>query len=589
MLDTPSNNFATLRMAGTPAASGSGLTEGNLEFTTGTTGSGGNSNRLPFNTISPTSGKWYVEVHPTTTNLIFIGVHPYQVGIVPTGGATRWQGLYSYNGENYLASTSSTASNSTYAASYGNNDVIGIYMDMDASPPQVYFAKNGQWANGSGSWNQSTPTGAITLGGTFFTTSTGGFEGIGINIRSASSSSNTSAQVNFGQDSTFSGFTAAGGYKDSAGIGDFKYPVPANALAMCSANLPITTPSIVRPQKHFDTVLYTGNASDQKITGLEFKPDMIWFKSRTSTSTHGMADSVRGRSKLFYPDTDQAQETSDSTRDLVSFDDGGFTVGNPQRLNSTNGSGLSIVAWCWKAGGAAVSNSDGSITSSVSANTEAGFSIVSFTGNGTSGATVGHGLNATPRWILVKERTTNSNNWAVYHASLGNTRAMYMDITNDQGGDFTGGWNNTSPTSSVFSLGNSVETNRSSGNFIAYCWSEVPGFSKFGSYEGNNNANGTYIHLGFRPAWVMIKNVDAGSTEWYILDNKRDTDNPVGQYLSASSTAAEATYVFYDFLSNGFKLRNTGSAQNPSGQTIIYMAFAEQQGVTPFDTFPNAR
>ena len=589
MLDTPSNNFATLRMAGTPAASGSGLTEGNLEFTTGTTGSGGNSNRLPFNTISPTSGKWYVEVHPTTTNLIFIGVHPYQVGIVPTGGATRWQGLYSYNGENYLASTSSTASNSTYAASYGQPDIIGIYMDMDASPPQVYFSKNGQWANGSGSWNQSTPTGAITLGGTFFTTSTGGFEGIGINIRSASSSSNTSAQVNFGQDSTFSGFTAAGGYKDSAGIGDFKYPVPANALAMCSANLPITTPSIVRPQKHFDTVLYTGNASDQKITGLEFKPDMIWFKSRTSTSTHGMADSVRGRSKLFYPDTDQAQETSDSTRDLVSFDDGGFTVGNPQRLNSTNGSGLSIVAWCWKAGGAAVSNSDGSITSSVSANTEAGFSIVSFTGNGTSGATVGHGLNATPRWILVKERTTNSNNWAVYHASLGNTRAMYMDITNDQGGDFTGGWNNTSPTSSVFSLGNSVETNRSSGNFIAYCWSEVPGFSKFGSYEGNNNANGTYIHLGFRPAWVMIKNVDAGSTEWYILDNKRDTDNPVGQYLSASSTAAEATYVFYDFLSNGFKLRNTGSAQNPSGQTIIYMAFAEQQGVTPFDTFPNAR
>ena len=375
-------------------------------------------------------------------------------------------------------------------------------------------------------------------------------------------------------------------------LNGFSSNIPDGFKTLTAQNLRdelLTNPSIINPDQHFKTVTYTGNAGTNQINGLKFKPDMIWFKSRTSTSTNGIADSVRGRSKLLFTDSNQVEETSSSTRDLRSFDDDGFTLGNPQVLNSTNGDGLSIVAWCWKGGGAAVSNTDGSITSSVSANTEAGFSIVSFTGNGTSGATVGHGLNATPRWILVKERTTNSNNWAVYHESLGNTRAMYLDITNDQGGDFTGGWNNTSPTSSVFSLGNSVETNRSSGSFIAYCWAEVPGFSKFGSYEGNNNSDGPYIHLGFRPAWLMIKNADTGSTEWYILDSARDTYNPVGQYLTASAPDAEATYIFYDFLANGFKLRNTGAAQNPSSGTIIYMAFAEQPGVLPFTTMVNAR
>jgi len=587
MLDTPSNNFATLRMAGTPAASGSGLTEGNLEFTTGTTGSGGNSNRLPFNTISPTSGKWYVEVHPTTTNLIFIGVHPYQVGIVPTGGATRWQGLYSYNGEDYLASTSSTASNSTYAASYGQPDIIGIYMDMDASPPQVYFSKNGQWANGSGSWNQSTPTGAITLGGTFFTTSTGGFEGIGINIRSASSSTNTSAQANFGQDSTFSGFTAAGGYKDSAGIGDFKYPVPANALAICSANLSIPTPSI-RPQRHFSAVIYSGDSNNNTKIGLEFKPDFVWIKNRTEGSSGGVGDnmwfdSIRGALTYLSSNSHDNAETSNSNG-LQQFLPDGFRPGSMTR---TNESGDNYVAWCWKAGGAAVANTDGSITTSVSVNQEAGFSIVSWTGTNGTG-TIGHGLGKTPKWVVIRRRNSQSS-WVVYHNSIGNTKRITLDTTNDADGDNSAWFNNTSPTSTTVSLGADGGSNGSTDNYIAWCWAEIPGYSKFGSYKGNNNADGPHIHLGFRPAWVMIKNVNANGTEWYILDNKRDTSNPMGQYLSASSHAAEATYVFYDFLSDGFKLRNTGSAQNPSGETIIYMAFAEQPDATPFDTFPNAR
>jgi len=198
-------------------------------------------------------------------------------------------------------------------------------------------------------------------------------------------------------------------------------------------------------------------------------------------------------------------------------------------------------------------------------------------------------LGKKPDWIILKGRNTSSNQpWRTYHTSVGPTGGTQLESTNDFAAQ-TGVWNDTQPTSSVFTVGSFGSTNENTKNYIAYCWCEVPGFSKFGVYRGNNNSNGPYIHLGFRPAWVMIKNIDADSTEWYILDSARDTDNSVGQYLSASSTAAEATYVFYDFLSNGFKLRNTGSAQNPSNQNIIYMAFAEQPGSTAYDTETNAR
>ena len=541
--DSPTNNWCILSSFLTDTRSDSDFRKANLTVTTGSGAStvGGN--------FPQTTGKWYAEFVCTaksSTNMM-IGVNSVEGFDGERQNNESQNGGKGYGYINNGNKALPDGSNPSYGASWAIDDVMGIALDLDNN--QVNFYKN------------NAAQGVISIDdGYSYVMSCGHGQG-GVTA---------TFDANFGQRA-------------------FTYTPPTGYKTLNSANLSPNVPSIVRPQRHFDIKLYTGNSSTQKITGLEFKPDMIWFKSRTSTSTNGIADSVRGRSKLLYPDTNQTEQTSSTTRDLVSFDHGGFTLGNPQNLGSTNLNGLSIVTWCWKAGGAAVSNSDGSITSSVSANTEAGFSIVSFTGNGTSGATVGHGLNDTPRWILVKERTTNSNNWAVYHASLGNTRAMYMDITNDQGGDFTGGWNNTSPTSSVFSLGDSVETNRSSGSFMAYCWAEVPGFSKFGSYEGNNSTDGPYIHLGFRPAWVMIKNADAGSTEWYILDSARDTDNPVGQYLSASSEAAEATYVFYDFLSDGFKLRNTGSAQNPSSQTIIYMAFAEQPGPTPFDTFANSR
>ncbi len=248
---------------------------------------------------------------------------------------------------------------------------------------------------------------------------------------------------------------------------------------------------------------------------------------------------------------------------------------------AANYDGGTYVAWCWKAGGAAVSNNDGSIPSQVSVNQDAGFSIVSYTANQTSGATVGHGLGKTPKMIIVKERSPNNNNWPVYHASTGNTKALYLDLVLDQGGTFTGAWNNTSPTSSVFSLGNSVETNRNSSPYIAYCWAEIEGYSKFGSYVGNGDADGPFVYCGHKPAWVLLKKISASGTEnWRLFDSSRCPTNQNNKHMAPSSDAGETIETGIDLLSNGFKLRHADGHQNQSGSTYIYASFAE----SPFQT-----
>ena len=219
----------------------------------------------------------------------------------------------------------------------------------------------------------------------------------------------------------------------------------------------------------------------------------------------------------------------------------------------------------------------------MSANQTAGFSIVSYTANETSGATVGHGLGKTPKMIIVKQRLVNANNWPVYHAGTGNTKALYLDLPNPEGGDFTGAWNNTSPTSSVFSLGNSVETNRNTNPYIAYCWAEIEGYSKFGSYVGNGNADGPFVYCGFKPAWVMVKRSTTGGNEgWPIFDSSRGPSNPNPKQIYANSSGQEgdAAGRYKDFVSNGFKVRGTSGEQNTSGITYIFMAFAE----SPFQT-----
>ena len=602
VLDTPSNNFSTLRYYTGPASSGSSLTEGNLKFITGSSGSARNLNRMGISTLLPTSGKWYVEVRVLDSNgQNFIGVGSYQVEILQTANNTRYAFVYGSDGDKYVR-TAGSESIATYAASYTQNDVIGVYVDMDASTPLVSFSKNGQWANGSGSWNQSTPTSYITLGDTFFTESTGGHLGIGFIVSSGSGGTSATYQFNFGQDSTFSGATTAGGNTDDRGIGDFKYPVPSGALALCSVNLPITTSSIVRPQKHFDTLLYTGNDGTQSITGLEFQPDWVWLKCRSDSAGHQLYDSVRGATKRIYSSEQNAESTV--SNGLTAFNSNGFSIGSHSAININS---ETYVGWCWKAGGssntynindvgyasATAAGLDGGTIdpTGASINTKCGFSIITYNGNGTAGATIAHGLGIKPAWIIAKSRS-NSSDVRVYHQSLGNTIALKLNTTDAQYASTTY-WNDTSPTSTTVSLGTETDTNGSGRTHVMYCWAEIPGYSKFGKYRGNGQSEGKFVDCGFRPAFLIIRRTNA-ARNWMMFDNKREIDNPVQTFLEADQSVTDATLnggVL--FLANGFKCITSDTDVNANdtsgGDTYIFMAFAEQPGTTSFDTFPNAR
>ena len=255
---------------------------------------------------------------------------------------------------------------------------------------------------------------------------------------------------------------------------------------------------------------------------------------------------------------------------LTSYNTDGFTVGTS---TGTNGSGSTYVAWNWKAGGTAVSNTAGTITSSVSANPTAGFSVVTYTGTG-SAATVGHGLGAAPKVIAIKNRTS-ANSWPVYHSSLGNTQLIVLDLTNAASTSSVY-WNNTSPTTSVFTIGTAGSLNTNTSNYVAYCFADVEGYSKFGSYTGNGSADGPFTFTGFRPAYVLIKRTDAAGT-WIIKDTSRNVYNTATSNLYPNLSNAEDNYatVELDMISNGFKLRGTAADQNASGGTYIYMSFAE--------------
>ena len=332
------------------------------------------------------------------------------------------------------------------------------------------------------------------------------------------------------------------------------------------------TNGLDKPTDYFNTVLYTGNGSTQSITGINFQPDWVWIKERDDTPDHKIYDVVRGATKSIESNTTEAESTNASS--LTSFDSNGFSLGT---VGSVNGSGDLFVSWNWLAGGSASSNTDGSITSSVSANTTAGFSIVSYTGNGTSGATIGHGLSSKPTDIFVKSRN-DTTNWCSQHKALGATKFMRLNDTRAVTTN-TARWNDTEPTSSVFSVGNDSETNQNNNTYIAYCFAEKKGFSRFGSYVGNGSSDGSYIHLGFKPAFVLLKQTNS-TNYWNIYDNKRDIDNAVGKRLHPNTSDAETSNTDMDFTAQGFKLRNSGANQNGSGSTYIYMAFAENPFVT---------
>jgi len=333
---------------------------------------------------------------------------------------------------------------------------------------------------------------------------------------------------------------------------------------------------INKPDDYFTTFLWTGDgASTRSITGVGLQADMMWSKIRNVGHQHNLVDTVRGvNQRLLSPNDSGAEDTTGTQGYFNSLDSDGFslTYGGAGGYN-TNRSGEPYVGWFWKANGSGSSNTDGSITSTVSANTTSGFSIVSYTGNGTAGATIGHGLGSKPRFIVAKMRDS-ANNWLVQHGSLGATKRLLLDTTLAESTQPF--WGDTEPTSDVFSVGSVDLVNQNGNTYIAYCFAEKKGFSKFGSYTGNGSStDGTFVYTGFKPAFVMVKRTDAAEG-WGMFDDKRDTYNPVMKRVEANDSAAERTdLIWYDFLSNGFKARQSYDLINASGGSYIYMAFAE--------------
>ena len=333
--------------------------------------------------------------------------------------------------------------------------------------------------------------------------------------------------------------------------------------------------SITKPSSHFNTKLYTGTDASNAITGVGFQPDFTWIKNRNDNYTHTLTDAVRGATKYIMTSSSDGNNTN--AQFLKSFDSDGFTVGTAGRLNYNN---YTYASWNWKAGttGSGTTGGSGSAQSySYSVNTTAGFSIVKYTGNATAGHTIPHHLGAVPKMILFKQLTGSNVDWRVYHEAIGNTHRLCLNDSSASNNDDSA-FNDTSPTSSVFTVGGSSSTNPSA-DVVAYCFAEKKGYSKFGSYTGNGNADGTFIYLGFKPAFIMVRRTDSANN-WTMYDNKRNTSfNEITHTLIANSNDAEATSTSdddCDFLSNGVKMRCTNNGSNGGGASYIYMAFAEE-------------
>ena len=425
-----------------------------------------------------------------------------------------------------------------------------------------------------------------------------------IGMSDGSSYAEGNLQINFGQNPTFNGnITPSGGtnsdgsYPDADGIGGFRYAPPTGYKALRFVG-PSRSDGLnnaaLAPNKYFDTLLYVGNSTaGHRIRGLNFKPDLIWIKDRDYSSQHVLVDSVRGHNRELHPNLtngEQSPTTASHVSAISAINDDGFTLNvNVNPTGSTNGNGSDLVAWCWKAGEDSFINTDGTIDSECSVNQDAGFSIVSYFGTNTT-STVGHGLSKTPDMVITKSRTATSlTGWMTSHVGLqGSTYNVILNDTDVAWQPSTNGWVSNG-NSKTFSLNNGTSdgnnVNQSGVTYIAYCWHSVEGYSKFGSYEGNNNADGTFVYLGFKPAWVLIKNIDNG-TFWTLFDYKRSPFNLCQNTLNPNNSNVEETSGgngTIDMLSNGFKCRNTDSGTNAS-YTYIYMAFAE----TP-SAFTNSR
>ena len=346
--------------------------------------------------------------------------------------------------------------------------------------------------------------------------------------------------------------------------------------------------TINKSTDYFNTKLYTGDGSSSRsITGVGFQPDWLWVKERSSSSSHQVADAVRGAySRLQTDNNNGASVDSSPYNDFKSFDSDGWSMGSGGAINENS---QTYAAWNWKAGSSTSSNSDGDVTSTVLVNSTAGFSIVKWTNNGNA-SWIGHGLGTTPHWILIKSLSGSASSitaWVNYHHKIDNSApedyTIYLNNTDGRVDNPV--FNDTAPTSTKFRFDSADTT-----DYIAYCFAEKPGYSKFGSYVGNGNANGPFIYTGFKPAFFLVKNVTNAGYDWELRDNKRDSYNPVGYRLEANTSDAESSYYAeYDFVSNGIKIRQNGNNYNTSGASYIYMAFAENPFVNSNGVPTNAR
>jgi len=580
--DSPENNFATLNvldLRGTVTAS-----EGNLKASIAVNGN-------ITGTIAPTSGKWYWECYLNDITNPYIGVQSVNTAGSASSGYSQDAVALNNGGDIYYDGSSQSGAYEGSPA-WTTNDILSVAYDVDNN--KIWWALNGQFYSANASSESTIAYSEVEAGNSAYDLSSQITHGVAF---LGSSASNGVVTINFGQDGSFAGGLTGGDIGDETdenGIGVFKYAPPSGYLALCTANLPeptISPNADTQADDHFGTLTYIGNGTDSLSTqdirvggtnvvgDIDFKPDWTWIKSKSNTSNHILTDSTRLAGNVLFSNLPNGE--ADNTAFFTSFETNGFDLA--QNGGDTNFNGYTYVAWNWKAGGTAVSNTDGTITSSVSANTDAGFSIVSYTGDGNANATVGHGLDAIPKIIIIKNRDA-SQDWVV-NVNLPTKYRMVLNEPYADSGDFNTYMGTQTDDNIVFGGTNHPAWNGSGNGMIAYCFAEVEGFSKFGVFTGNNDENGTFVFLGFRPAFVMIKSTILVRS-WYMTDNTRDVDNGVFETLSADTNLGDATQspAVFDFLSNGFKLRHDGSGFNGLNEPYIYMAFAEN----PFK-YANAR
>jgi 3D (Asp-Asp-Asp) domain-containing protein len=515
------------------------LTNGNLSVSSSTTW-----DRGVKATVGISSGKWYYEYTHGTVNA---GTNPAAdlgwtkyTSLVNSyanggGGSSDTYLLQGSNGNKNNGGTSTS-----YGSSFTTGDTVMCAFDLDNG--KMYWGKNGTWF-ASGDPAAGTNAAYTGLSGTFFPL---WYWGLG-----AGTSGVLISNINFGQRA-------------------FAYTAPSGFKALVTTNLPTPTigaTSTTQAGKYFNAVPYTATENvASSITGVGFQPDFVWVKTRADAASHALTDAVRGVEKALFTNTTGAEVTSSTY--LTSFNSDGFTQGG-----AGNFARNSLVAWNWNAGGSNATNTSGTITSTVRANTTSGFSIVTYTGTG-SNATVGHGLGVAPSMIILKPRNA-VDNWPVWHSSFAVNEYVYLNLTNAKASLSTF-MNSTLPSSTVISLGTWANTNTNTQTMVAYCFAPVAGYSAFGSYTGNGSADGVFVYTGFRPRFILFKESSASGNDWYIFDSVRSTYNVATNRLFPNSSAAEATnFNTLDILSNGWKLRDSNSAWNGSGSTYIYACFAE--------------